>query len=121
MSDTSWQDGIVRAGATQPAYIAEVRGLHPALFFKFRVKNPEVCEALIKKVTQAKDGPEAIRIMQETVKESITHWSFKDDVGSPLTHPLLKKVFWIAIHNEPSDPIPEEFEKVDTVDEAAKK
>ena len=47
MSDLSWKDGIYRAGAVQAGYIEEVVGLHPELYFQYRVKSPPECERLI--------------------------------------------------------------------------
>ena len=60
-------------------------------------------------------------MMSACVRESITEWSLGDDLNLQLTHPLLKKVFWICVQYDPSDAIPSKFVPGDTVEDAAKK
>ena len=123
MSDLSWKDGIYRAGAVQAGYIEEVVGLHPELYFQYRVKSPPECErlitsAIIKDTAKAGD---TLDTMQKEVKASLTHWSLSAPLGSDLSHALLKRVFWIIVQSDPSKPIPAFFENPGTLEEQVKK
>lgn len=107
MENGSWKDAIVRAGATQPAFVKEVTGLHPELFFRFRVKSPAECEKILAEIRAKTDS---VATMENTVRECITEWSINAQIGAQLRHPLLVKVFWMILQNEPSDPIPESYQ-----------
>ena len=124
MSDLSWRDGIYRAGAVQAGYIEEVEGLHPELYFKYRVKSPAECEKLIAGaiVKDAKTQPGDLLIqMQKEVKDSVTHWSLNAELGTELSHALVKRVFWIIVQSDPSNPIPARFENPGSLEEQVKK
>ena len=119
MSDLSWQDGIYRAGATQAAYVEQVAGMHPEIYFRYRVKSPAECDSLIKEI-MAKEA-NGVAIMAREVKAAITSWSLSADVGSELSYSLLKRVFWIIVQTDASSPIPAKFEDPGTLEQQVKK
>ena len=123
MSDLSWKDGIYRAGAVQAGFVNEAVGWHPEIYFEYRVKSPAECERLITSVIvkDASKAGETLDRMQKEVKDSITRWSLSAPLGSELSHALLKRVFWIIVQSDPSNPIPERFENPGTLEEQVKK
>lgn len=119
-TDGSWRDAVVRAGATQPAYIEEKAGLHPELFFRFKVQSPVEAEKQI--ITLRDSGTEeGIKHMHKTVSELITEWSLDCPLGEMLRKPLLTRVFWIIMQDSPTDPIPGKYADTESVGDVAKK
>lgn len=113
----SWKDGLIRAGMLQPAYIKEVPGLHPEVFFEFALLDPVELELRNKamKEAAAKSSEGGINAIRETLFDTIKEWSFaasitKDSIAM-LRSVLMMKLYWVVMQVDPSDEIPSKYAK----------
>lgn len=114
-----WTNPFVGAAGNCPAFVAAKVGLYPDVYFEFRKIPPRVVERLHKEFREAgaaKDPAQSLAFAQRVVSEQVVSWSlgaFSLERVQMLMHPLLLRIYWIVMHADPTDPIPDRYSKSD--------
>jgi len=104
---------FVRAGVSFPGFIKAVDGLHPQFFFRFRRADAVSVEKQHRAFKKETDLEKLVASMQAFVAQYLTDWEYSEPVNAEnikaIMHPVLLRLYFIIIQQEPSDPIPPEY------------
>ena len=104
---------FVRAGVAFPAFIKEQKGLHPQMFFRFRRADAVTIERQHKAFKKQEDIEKLVESMQAFIAQFLVEWEYSEPVNveniKALMHPVLLRLYFVIIQQEPSDSIPPEY------------